>query len=202
MGSVTGSESINRSHSTDQYNEQQDGNFDRKATFDPRADAIIKSLTQAGGSNTDQKAVNASYLQSLQESNTGNPYVQDAIKGQNIEADKQFKNRLSQVRAGGYRGGVGRDTINQGNFVSDFTNKQYTDNARLLADNYQQAQGNRIAAASGLTNAETARQGSAIALLNTLRGEAGSTAQKTSGLKRNDTRSRSIGLSGGASFGG
>lgn len=113
----------------------------------------------------------ASFYRSGMNRGDVDPYVRDVVAGQNEQANTEFGSRLKSIRSGGYRGGINADVMRQGLFTSDFTNRQFTDNARLFSDAWNNAQGRQFASAQGLGNVLNARQGGATALLGLLRGE-------------------------------
>lgn len=166
---------------------------------DPRAqgglDALLREATGEGGEATDL----SNFYRSQINAPGGNPYLENVISTNDAVANKTFRDRLAQVRSGGFRGGIGRDTINQGQFITDFTNTQARDNARLRYDDYNTGQGYRFNAASGLGGLGTNRAGAATSLLAALRGGASEGTGRTteSGLSFGDLLS---GLSGFAGF--
>ena len=149
---------------------------------DPRArfgfDALMKSAQGQGN-----EALRGFYQTNL--TNQDDPYTRAIISAERPVAEQDFKNRLSQVRSSGYRGGTGRDTINQGMFASDFTNNQSLGNARLLSEAFGRGQDRSLAAAQGFQGLNAQQLASAAALIQALMGN------ETTNTARNDLETKS-----------
>jgi hypothetical protein len=169
-GSLSGAFSQDRSKETGTSNKTTNTSYDRSATFLPQGQQTLNSLGGFYGGAAGQAAgANNFYQQQLSTPGGVNPYAQQVVDSTSKVADTDFKNRLAQVRSGGFRGGQGRDTINQSKFASDFTNQQQAQNAQTLLNAFQQQQGEKFASAQGLANNQTQAQ----QFLALLRGETG-----------------------------
>ena len=203
MGQGGGSTTFDqgRSKTTGQNTVNASTNTDRNATFRPEANGVLKAL---GGNLQDAGSYGsgaASYYQSQLQEGGVNPNVERVIAAQRPIADKQFGDRLAQVRSGGFRGGVGRDTINQGQFASDFTNQQNLGEAQMLNDAWNQQTQNKQGAASGLAGLDSQRLSAALGFLQSLRGEqASGTSRQVEDMlqyNKNQKKTDSIWGSGG-----
>jgi hypothetical protein len=201
-GSTTLTDTISKGHS----NSTDVGNtsYNKYATFDPAASGALKALSANNGSvNNDANFASQYYKNNLTQGSM-NPYVQQQIDAQNKVADSQFGNRMSQVRSGGYGGGVGASSINQSKLASDFTNQQQSNNMNLLAQAFTQQQQQQQASASGLSNLTNNQSINAQNFLSLLKGEGGTST--TTNLNRTDNAKRAYGssntVSGGGGFGG
>lgn len=176
-------------------NTRSNTNYSNNATFRPEGQATLDALAGIYG-NVGQSANQANNFYSRQlEGGAVNPYIENMVAGQNALANQDFSSRLAQVRSGGFRGGAGRDTINQGMFASDFTNQQYANNQKTFADAFTQSQNEKYAAANALGQ----NQQLAMQLLALLRGEEGqqstqSTSDYTKYFKNQSQRNE---ISGG-----
>lgn len=158
--------------SNNQQQQQQ-----QTATFAPGGAATLTALggtAGAGGANMDRAAAGFGDF-----NGQVSPYTEDIIKSGNMEADKQFANRLATTRAGAYRGGTAANIGKQGQLAADFTNQQQGENARLRQGAYDNAQTNKLAATAGLSGLGTEQQGLGAQLLQLLRG--GTTTGTTTG---------------------
>lgn len=183
---------------------QQQGTTDVKPTFDPRADALIASLSQSvadtGGGNDSA----SDFLKQTIASPGGvNPYAQQVVNSENKLADADFQKRLSGVRSSGYGGGIGRDLIDQGMFTSDFTDRQHASNAKTLLDAFKDNQGAQLSAAGQLSGIDATKLASALNLVNALRGQSGNTTQdsNTDTVSRDVTKTQQYNNSLSANFG-
>jgi hypothetical protein len=168
---ASGSSTFNfdKSKETGQSNKTSNTSYDRRATFLPQGQQTLDSLAGFYGGAADQgRQANQFYANQLQGGGV-NPYAQQVVDSQSKVADEQFKNRLAQVRSGGFRGGAGRDTINQSQFANSFTNQQQAQNMQTLLNAFQQQQGEKFASANALSQNQQAAQ----QFLGLLRGESG-----------------------------
>lgn len=173
MGQGGGSTTLNRDRSKQTGTNTVDAttNTSREATFRPEASGILQALsgnlTNAGSFGG---GAAAQYEKTLSEGGV-NPYVQSTIEANRPVAQKQFSDRLAQVRSGGFRGGVGRDTINQGQFASDFTNQQALGENQMMVDAFNNQSQQKMGAAAGLAGLDSQRLSAALGFLQALRGE-------------------------------
>lgn len=194
---VQGSYDASRSRSKETGTQTSDttNQFRTNATFRPEGQATLDALGgyYAGAAGNANQA-NRFYQQNLNNGGV-NPYAQQVVDAQSKVANQDFSNRLAQVRSGGFRGGAGRDTINQGMFVSDFTNQQNAQNVKTLLDAFTQAQNERFASAGALSQNQNAAQ----SFLALLRGEEGDsrTQSKTDFTKYMKSQNEAAGISGG-----
>lgn len=148
-------------------NQQQTGRT--SATFAPGGEATIGALGGAagsGGANIDKAASGFNDF-----NGQVSPYTEGIIQSGDVEANKQFENRLAETRAGAYRGGTASNIGKQGQLAADFTAQQSGNNARLRQGAYDTAQSNKLGATSGLGNLGVQQQGIGAQLLQMLRGQ-------------------------------
>lgn len=173
MGQGGGSTNLQNTQSKQTGRNEVNANTEtsREATFRPEASGVLQALSgnltnagSYGGGAAEQ------YQKTLSEGGI-NPYVEQAIAANRPVADKQFGDRLAQVRSGGFRGGVGRDSINQGQFASDFTNQQALQDNQLRMNAYDTQSNQKMGAAGGLAGLDSQRLSAALGFLQALRGE-------------------------------
>lgn len=158
------------------------------ATFSsPQGQAVLGSLTGSttngqGDKNVQQAGNTLGQLSSGQVS----PYTEDIIKNANIEADRNFGNRLAQTRSGAYRGGTASNLNQQGQLASDFSAQQSLGNANLRQGAYQDAQTRALQASTAQGNLGSQQQGLGAQLLALLKGE--STSGTLAGTQGNNTQ--------------
>lgn len=161
-----GSTNYEQSRTTQDTNTNQastgTGAYDKSATFDPRADSMISSLSN--------------YTNQVNQP-TVNPYAQQVVDAQNKLSADEFAKRLAGVKSSGYGGGIGGDLVKQGMFTSDFTNRQGASNTQTLLDAFQKGQDNQNTVADKALN-----------LISLLRGETGTNEQQAN----TDTVSRGV----------
>jgi len=174
------------------------GTFNNRATFDPKAQGTIDTLSGAFGNVGQDVGTSSDFLKSMLMPNAGmNPYAQQVVDTQNKISNQDFQNRLAGVRSGGYGGGIGRDLMDQGMFTSDFTNNQAAWNAKTLLDAFNQDRGMQLNAAGQLSGNDAGRLQGALEYLNTLKGQSGDQTQQASGVT--DTTGKSSTTSSGKS---
>ncbi len=145
------------------------GSFNNQAEFRPEGQQTLNSLAgYYGGVGNQLNTANRFYTNNVNGAGV-NPYAQNVVDSSSKVAQEQFNNRLAQVRSGGFRGGAGRDTVNQSQFANSFTNQQQMQNMQVLMDAFKQQQGEKFASANALSQNGTAAQ----QFLALLRGESG-----------------------------
>lgn len=178
--------------------------YEKKATFDPAGKQALTALGSNFGNVGNDSADALRYYKEQLSNSSINPYYRQMIEAQNKVANKQFADRLAQVRSSGYGGGVGRDTQNQSQAAADFTAQQQANNSNILANAYNQLQQQQQTSAGALGALDTARTNEMINFLNTLRGETG-TGRVTTNSRTNkysNSLTNNIWAEGGGGFGG
>lgn len=164
------------------------------ATFNsPQGQAILNALTgNAASGQVGQGLQESANIYSRLGQGGINPYTEDLIKDSNIEAEKNFSNRLAQTRAGAYRGGTAANIGKQGQLAADFSAQQGASNATLRQGAFDSGQTLALGAAGGLGSLANQQQSLGTQLLALLRGE------NTSGTNASTQSSDTYGTQAGA----
>lgn len=203
MGNLFGGAKKESSNQTQQQQTSgsSNGSYSAMPVFDPNAYGTINALggmaSNLGGAGNTAEG----YLTQMLSGGGMNPYAERVVEGQNRLAGAEFDKRLAGVRSSGYGGGIGRDVIDQGMFVSDFTNRQYDANARTLLDAWNADQNNRLGATSQLGGLDSTRLQSALSFLNNMRGETGNQTQQQTGTSNTQAKGTTKAISGGFNIG-
>ena len=203
----TGKQDTTQSQNTVE-NSSGTGSFNNRATFDPKAQDTIDTLSGAFGNVGQDVGASSDWLKSLLQPQGGmNPYAQQVVDTQNKLSNADFDKRLAGVRSGGYGGGIGRDLIDQGMFTGNYTDQQHASNAKTLLDAWNADRGMQLNAAGQLSGNDAGRLQGAIEYINSLKGQAGEQEQQALGTTNSTGKSsttssgRTTGFGGKAGFG-